>query len=78
MEELYQKEDSFYVKDKKKLDDKEAAEEIRKEAMERMASKKSQMNPQEEAPTRAEEAGVMRWNSWKKKLKVNIPFGNRI
>ena len=40
IEELCEKEDSFSAKNKKKSDDKEAAEEIRKKAMERMASKK--------------------------------------
>ena len=40
IEEFCEKEDSFPAKDKKKSDDKEAAEEIRKKAMERMASKK--------------------------------------
>ena len=35
IEELCEKEDSFSAKDKKKSDDKEAAEEIRKKAMER-------------------------------------------
>ena len=40
IEEFCEKEDSFSDKDKKKSDDKEAAEEIRKKAMERMASKK--------------------------------------
>ena len=37
---IEEKEDSFSGKEKKKSDDKEAAEEIRKKAMERMASKK--------------------------------------
>ena len=40
IEELCEKEDSFSAKDKKESVDKEAAEEIRKKAMERMASKK--------------------------------------
>ena len=40
IEELCEREDSFSAKDKKKSDDKEAAEEIRKKAMERMASKR--------------------------------------
>ena len=40
VEELCEKEDSFSAKEKKKSDDKEAAEEIRKKAMELMASKK--------------------------------------
>ena len=40
IEELCEKEDSFSAKDKKKSDDKEAAEEIRKKAMERMSLKK--------------------------------------
>ena len=40
IEELCEKEDSFSAKDKKKSDDKEAADEIRKKAMERMSSKK--------------------------------------
>ena len=38
--------------------------------MERMASKKNQMNPLEAAPKTFEEAGAMQLNSWKKKLKV--------
>lgn len=63
IEELCEKEDSFSAKDKKKSDDKEAAEEIRKKAMERMASKKNQTNLLEAAPKRAEEAEVMRLNS---------------
>ena len=40
IEELSEQEDSFSAKGKKKSDDKEEAEEIRNEAMERMASKK--------------------------------------
>ena len=40
IEELCEKEDSFSAKEKKKSDDKVAAEEIRKKAMERIASKK--------------------------------------
>lgn len=40
IEELCEKEDSFSIKEKKKSDDKEAAEEIGNKAMERMASKK--------------------------------------
>ena len=40
IEELCEKEDSFSVKEKKKSDDKEAAGEIRKKAMERTAPKK--------------------------------------
>ena len=64
IEELCKKEDSFSTKDKKKSVDKEAAEEIKKKAMERMASKKkNQMNPLEAAPKRFEEAGVMQLNS---------------
>ena len=63
IEELCEKEDSFSAKDKKKSDDKEAAEEIRKKAMERMSSKKNRTNLLEEAPKRAEEAGVMRLSS---------------
>ncbi|CAH3104980.1 unnamed protein product [Pocillopora meandrina] len=54
---------TFSAKDKKKSDDKEAAEEIRKKAMEHMASKKNQTNLLEAAPKRAEEAEVMRLNS---------------
>ena len=54
IEELCEKEDSFSAKDKKKTDDKET---IRKKAMERMPSKKTQTNLLEEAPKRAEEAG---------------------
>ena len=64
IEEFCEKEDSFSAKDKKKSDDKEAAEEIRKKAMERMASKKkNQMNPLEAAPKRFKEAGAMQLNS---------------
>ena len=74
IEELWEKEDSFSAKDKKKPDDKEA---IRKKAMEQMPSKKTQTNLLEAAPKRAEEAGMMRMDSWKKKLKVSIPFANR-
>jgi len=70
IEELCEKEDSFSAKGKKKSDGKEAAEEIRKKPMERMASKKNQMNPLAAAPKRAEEAGVM-------KLKASIPFANK-
>ncbi|CAH3157175.1 unnamed protein product [Pocillopora meandrina] len=54
---------NFSAKDKKKSDDKEAAEEIREKAMERMASKKNQTNLLEAAPKRAKEAEVMRLNS---------------
>ena len=57
------REDRFSAKDKKKSDDKEAAEEIRKKAMECMASRKNQMNPLEAAPKRSEEAGEMQLNS---------------
>ena len=63
IEELCEKEDSFSAKDKKKSVDKEAAEEIRKKALERMASKKNQMNPLEAAPKRFDEAGAMQLNS---------------
>ena len=63
IEELCEKEDSFSAKDKKKSDDKEAAEEIRKKAMERMSSKKNRSNLLKAAPKRAEEAGVMRLSS---------------
>ena len=63
IEELCEKEDSFSAKDKKKSDDKEAAEEIRKKAMERMSSKKNRTNLLEAAPKRVEEAGVMRLSS---------------
>ena len=64
IEEFCEKEDSFSAKDKKKSDDKQAAEEIRKKAMERMASKKkNQMNPLEAAPKRFEETGAMQLNS---------------
>ena len=71
IEQLCEKEDSFSAKDKKKSDDKEAAEEIRKKAMERMASKKNQVNPLEVAPKRFKEAGSMQLNSWKKKLRAS-------
>lgn len=40
IEEFCEKEDSFFVKDKKKLDDKEVVEEIRKKVMECMVFKK--------------------------------------
>ena len=60
IEELCEKEDSFSAKGKKKPDDKEA---IRKKAMERMPSKKTQTNLLEAAPKRAEEAGMMRLDS---------------
>lgn len=40
IEELCEKEDSFLVKDKKKLDDKEVVEEIRKKVMECMVLKR--------------------------------------
>ena len=63
IEVLCEKEDSFSAKDKKKSDDKKAAEEIRKKAMECMASKKNQMNLLEAAPKRFEEAGAMQLNS---------------
>ena len=63
IEELCEKEDSFSAKEKKKSDDKEAAEEIRKKAMERMASKKKQVNQLEAAPKRAGEAEAMLLNS---------------
>ena len=39
--------------------------------------KKNRTNLLEAAPKRAEEAGVMRLNSLKKKLKVSIPFADR-
>ena len=80
IEELREREDSYSAKDKKKSDDKEAPEEIRKKAMESMVSKKKKthMNPPEATPKRSEEAGEKRSNSWKKKLKVSIPFANRI
>ncbi|CAH3156360.1 unnamed protein product [Porites lobata] len=42
IEELCEREDSFSAKDKKKSDDKEAAEEIRKKAMERMKRKSTE------------------------------------
>ena len=71
IEELCEKDNSFSIKDKKKRDDKEAEEEIRNKAMERMTLKKNQMNPLEAAPKRAKEAGVKRLNPWKKKLKLN-------
>ena len=65
IEELCEKEDSFSAKDKKKSVDKEAAEEIRKKAMERMASKKknNKTNPLKAAPKRFEEAGAMQLKS---------------
>ena len=44
-EELFEKEDSFSTKDKKKSSDKEAAEEIRGKAMERMAWNKKSNEP---------------------------------
>ena len=64
IEEVCEKEDSFSAKDKKKSDDKEAAEGISKKAMERMSSKKkNRTNLLEAAPKRAEQAGVMRLSS---------------
>ena len=39
--------------------------------MERMASKKNQVNPLEVAPKRFKEAGAMQLNSWKKKLRAS-------
>ena len=64
IEELCEKEDSFSAKEKKKSDDKEAAEEIRKKAMERMASKKkNQVNQLEAALKRAGEAEATLLNS---------------
>ena len=65
IEELCEKEDSFSAKDKKESVDKEAAEEIRKKAMERMASKKKS---NESAGGSAKnirriEAGAMQLNS---------------
>ena len=64
MKELCEKEDSFSAKEKKKSDDKEAAEEIRKKAMERMASKKkNQANQLEAALKRAGEAEATLLNS---------------
>ena len=75
IEELCEKEDSFSAKDKKKSDDKEAAEEIRKKAMERMSSKKIKRicwRQRQKEPKKRE------WCGWvKKKLKVSIPFANR-
>ena len=63
IEELCENEDSFSAKDKKKSVDKEAADEIRKKAMERMTSKKNQMNPLEAPPKRFDEVGAMQLNS---------------
>ena len=78
IEEFCEREDNFSAKDKKKSLDKEAAEEIGKKAMQRMASKKkNQMNPLEAAPKKFEEAGAMQLKFWKKKLKVSFPFANR-
>ena len=54
---------AFPVKEKKKSDDKEVAEEIRKKAMERIASKENQVNQLEAALKRAEEAEAMLLNS---------------
>jgi len=59
--ELCEKDDSFSAKGMKKSDDKEVTEEIRKKAMEHMASKKKN-NPLETGPKRGKEAGVMRLN----------------
>ena len=56
IEELCEKERSFSAKEKKNSDDKEAAEEIRKKAMERMAWKKNQVNQLEAALKGAGEA----------------------
>ena len=54
---------AFPLKEKKKSDDKEAAEESRKKAMERMASKKNQVNQLEAALKRARDAEAMLLNS---------------
>ena len=78
IEEVCQKKDSSFAKEKKKSDDKEKAEEIRKKAMERMAFKKNQVNQLEAALKRAGEAAeAMLLNSRKKKLKVSILFAGR-
>ena len=64
IEELCEKEDSFSAKEKKMSDDKEAAEEIRKKTMGRMASKKkNEVNQLEAALKRAGEAEAMLLNS---------------
>ncbi|CAH3018251.1 unnamed protein product [Porites evermanni] len=64
IEELCEKEDSFSAKEKKMSDDKEAAEEIRKKNMGRMASKKkNEVNQLEAALKRAGEAEAMLLNS---------------
>ena len=64
IEELCEKEDSFSAKEKKISDDKEAAEEIRKKTMGRMASKKkNEVNQLEAALKRAGEAEAMLLNS---------------
>ena len=57
------KDDSFSAKGKKKSDDKEAAEEIRKKAMECMSLKKDQVNQLEAVLKRAREAEAMFLNS---------------
>ncbi|CAH3112710.1 unnamed protein product [Porites lobata] len=57
IEELCEREDSFSAKDKKKSDDKEAAEEIRKKAMERMKRKSTESAGG--SAKRAEEAGEL-------------------
>ena len=54
---------AFPLKEKTKSDDKEAAEESRKKAMERMASKKNQVNQLETALKRARDAEAMLLNS---------------
>ena len=60
---------------KKKYDDKEAAEEVRKRAMERMGAKnKSSESSAAGSAKKADEVGAMRLNSWKKRLRMSIPF----
>lgn len=71
IEEFCEKEDSFSAKDKKKSDDKEAAEEIRKKAMERMASKKKKIKwirwrqRQKDSKKRGRYSWILERKSWK-------------
>ena len=64
IEVLCEQENSFSTKERKKSGDKEAAEEVRKKAMERMASKKkNQVNLREVARKKPGEVVAMRLNS---------------
>jgi len=63
IEVLCEQENSFSTKERKKSDDKEAAEEVRKKAMERMASKKNQVNLRQVARKKPGEVVAMGLNS---------------